>query len=63
MSKKERRRSSRQIQHRYMGADVLPSEVKPPLSDWLDSIASKVNASGKSEGKDAAPSSTDSQKE
>lgn len=63
MGKKERRRSSRQIQQRYMGADVLPSEVKPPPADWLANIASKANASGKSAGKDAAPSSADSQKE
>ena len=62
MGKKERRRSSRQIQQRYMGADVLPSEVKPPQADWLASIARKANASGKSAGKDAAPSSADSQK-
>ena len=57
---KKRRRSARQG---YMGADVLPSEVKPPPADWLANIASKANASGKSAGKDAAPSSADSQKE
>ncbi len=63
MGKKERRRSARQSRQGYMGADVLPSEVKPPPADWLANIASKAKASGKSAGKDAAPSSADSQKE
>ena len=63
MGKKERRRSSRQIREGYMGADVLPSEVKPPPADWLAKVAGKANTGGKSAGKDAAPSPADSQKE
>lgn len=62
MGKKEKRRSSRQIRQGYMGADVRPSEVKPPPADWLAEIAGKANTGGKSAGKDAASSSTDSQK-